>query len=92
MDQEIPVTDQSDLIAEPSPEMQSQQAISITECETHTFRFLRTFKNTKKTKGAGKVGTEWRRVDTFFCHHCLRYVTIGRNDLATEAPDWYKDS
>lgn len=73
----------------------TQEAMDLPDCEIHDFVFLRTGKVKEKikipNKEPGQPDTQFRRMDTFYCQHCLRYTTMERKEMSTKVPDWYRD-
>jgi hypothetical protein len=61
-------------------------AMPLVDCEKHVFTFLRTAKIKGKMQ---PEGVRYRRVDTFFCHFCLRYTTVAREEVGKVTPDWW---
>lgn len=62
-------------------------AMQPIDCEKHVFMFLRTAKI--KGKAEPRMGTRYRRIDTFYCHWCLRYTTVAREEVSKIPPDWF---
>ena len=62
-------------------------AMQPIDCGDHYFVFLRT----AKIKGnvGPREGKRYRRVDSFYCVHCLRYTTVAREEVTKIAPDWF---
>ena len=47
----------------------------MTECERHSWRYLRTTLPTKTIAQQSGVVTHHSGEDVFYCTHCLRYAT-----------------
>lgn len=64
-------------------------ALMLPECEQHRFVFLRTAKIRGNKSPEGMLH---RRIDTFYCTHCLRYTTVAREEISKIQPEWFMGS